>query len=300
MPRRHIPALVLLAGIAWPAATALAQPIGTFRWQQQPYCNVLSLYVTQHGGQYALHGTDDQCGAGQAAGVVGLAFLNPNGSIGFGLSIVTTPGARPVHVDATINLASLNGTWGDSAGNAGTFIFTPGPGIGGAPRPIPSGGIAPGSITAVQLASNSVTTTNVADASITNADLLDGPRVAFASGDQLIVLTSADTVVRSVSITAPSAGRVLVNASGYFRLTAAGADDIARCSITTGIVIDGTHLIIVDEATAVDLFLQPFAATRGFNVTAGSSTTFNLVCDEGAGDVEVADTSITALFVAGS
>lgn len=229
-----------------------------------------------------------------------MAFLNPNGTIGFGLSIVTTPGARPVHVDATINLASLNGTWTDSAGNAGTFIFTPGPGIGGAPRPIPSGGLAPGGVTTVQLAANSVTTTNIVDASITNADLLDGARAAFASGDQLVALTATDEVVRSVSITAPSAGRVLVNASGYFRLTTAAAVDIVRCSITTGTSLDGAHLVIVNEATGADLFLQPFAATRGFDVTAGSVTSFNLVCDEVTGTVEVADTSITALFVAGS
>jgi hypothetical protein len=42
-----------------------AQPIGTFRWQMQPYCNVVALNVTQIGGVYTLDGFDDQCGGPQ-------------------------------------------------------------------------------------------------------------------------------------------------------------------------------------------------------------------------------------------
>ena len=83
------------------AAPADAQPLGTFRWQLQPHCNVLSLTVTQVEGVYRLEGTDDQCGAGRArASVLGLAFQNPSGAIGMGLTIVTAPGGVAVHVDA--------------------------------------------------------------------------------------------------------------------------------------------------------------------------------------------------------
>lgn len=31
-----------------------AQPIGTFRWQLQPYCNIVTLNVTQHGAVFTL------------------------------------------------------------------------------------------------------------------------------------------------------------------------------------------------------------------------------------------------------
>ena len=65
----------------------------------------------------------------------GLAFQNPDGTIGFGLSIVAPPGGAAVHITATINLATLGGTWSDSNGNTGTLVFTSGAGVAGSPRP---------------------------------------------------------------------------------------------------------------------------------------------------------------------
>lgn len=131
-------ALAIFVSGLWFAAPASAQPLGSFRWQLQPYCNIITVAVVQQGGQYQLDGTDDQCGAAVKASVVGLAFQNPNGSIGFGLTIVTAPGGQPVHVDATISISTLSGTWQDSAGHSGTFIFTPGAGTGGGARPLPT------------------------------------------------------------------------------------------------------------------------------------------------------------------
>jgi hypothetical protein len=116
---------------------AHAQPLGTFRWQLQPFCNVVTLAVTQNGGVYRLEGTDDQCGSGaDQASAIGTAFPNPDGTIGLGLNIVAAPGGAPVHVDAAITLAALSGTWRDSAGNSGTFALTRGAGNGGGPRPV--------------------------------------------------------------------------------------------------------------------------------------------------------------------
>jgi len=138
MPRRLAvlaPALV----IAVSAATAQAQSLGTFRWQLLPYCNVITVTVVAQGAQFLVSGVDDQCG-GSAAAVTGLAFFNPTGTIGFGLSIVTAPGGAPVQVDATLPPGALSGTWRDSAGATGTFAFTPGPGTGGTPRPLPAWG----------------------------------------------------------------------------------------------------------------------------------------------------------------
>jgi Chaperone of endosialidase len=135
--RRIAVACLLLSSVFWPASTAFAQTLGTFRWQLQPYCNVIAVTVVQQGSQYQLNGTDDQCGASQQAGVTGLAFLNPDGTVGFGLNIVTAPGGAAVHVDASMTISTLGGTWRDSAGATGTFTFTPGAGTGGSPRPAP-------------------------------------------------------------------------------------------------------------------------------------------------------------------
>ncbi len=129
------PILLSVIVVSGSPLESLAQPLGTFRWQLQPYCNVVSVAVTQNGGIFRLDGTDDQCGSGDLASVVGTAFQNPDGTIGFGLNIVATPGGAPVHVDAEIALSTLGGTWRDSAGNTGAFIFTPGAGTGGSPRP---------------------------------------------------------------------------------------------------------------------------------------------------------------------
>lgn len=154
LPRfRTILAAVIVSALA---SAAAAQPIGTFRWQQQPYCNVLTLNVVQIGSVYQLDGVDDQCGATSRASVVGLAFLNPDGTIGIGLTIVTTPGATPLHLDATLNWPSVNGTWRDSAGATGPFVFTPGAPVAGSARPVPRaafpGGLSVGGTTITNVA----------------------------------------------------------------------------------------------------------------------------------------------------
>lgn len=148
--------LAITIAVLTVAHTASAQPLGGFRWQLQPYCNVLTLNVTQSGAIYTLDGVDDQCGAGQKASVVGTAFLNPDGTVGMGLTTVIAPGGAPVHIDARIGLASLAGPWRDSAGNGGTFAFTPGAGTGGALRPVTANGLAPSSVTSAQIASGAV------------------------------------------------------------------------------------------------------------------------------------------------
>ena len=300
-------ALVVIA-LSFTASAALAQPLGTFRWQIQPYCNILRVNVVQQAGIYTLDGTDDRCGATQPGSVVGIAFVNLDGSVGFGITTVL-PGGTPVHLDATINIASLNGTWRDSAGNTGSFIFTPATGTGGVPRPVPSGGLAAASVTAIQiapaavgatqLAADSVSGSNILNGSITAADLAAAPRAAFASADQTEDLTtSTTTLVRSVTLAAPAAGTILVNASAYLQFTGAATDDLVQCSITTGTGIDTSHLTIASEGTSADDNYAPYAATRGFSVTAGSSTTVNLVCSTFTGTATLRDSSLTALFVA--
>jgi trimeric autotransporter adhesin len=138
MTRRFRVGLACLLADAALTASASAQPLGTFRWQLQPFCNVVTVAVTQNGAVYRLEGTDDQCGNGaDAASVTGTAFPNPDGTIGFGLNVVTAPGGRPLHVDAEINVGTFSGTWRDSAGATGTFVLTSGAANGGIPRPLP-------------------------------------------------------------------------------------------------------------------------------------------------------------------
>lgn len=125
------------AALLFAATIASAQSLGTFRWQTQPYCNVLTLTVTQQGGLYKLDGFDDQCGAATKAPVSGTAVPNADGTLQFGLSIVTSPGGAAAHIAVPINVATLGGPWKDAAGNGGTFAFNAR--TGGNPRPLPVG-----------------------------------------------------------------------------------------------------------------------------------------------------------------
>ncbi|HUU36280.1 MAG TPA: hypothetical protein VMW48_19580, partial [Vicinamibacterales bacterium] len=139
-PRRHSIASLLAAvalvvtAVVASAGRAEAQYLGTFTWQTEPFCNVITVNVTQQGAFYTLDGYDDQCGAGQRAPVVGLATANPDGTIGLGFN-VTVPGAA-VQIGGRIALGGLGGPWTDSAGNSGHFAF--GANTGGNPRPAPS------------------------------------------------------------------------------------------------------------------------------------------------------------------
>ncbi len=136
MTLRFLFAGLAAAAVSLTALAAEAQPLGTFTWQLQPFCNVVTVNVTQQGAVYTMDGYDDQCGAARRAPIVGLGTPNPDGTIGLGWNIVTTPGGRGVQVDARITFPSASGSWSDSAGNAGTLAL--GASSGGSARPLPS------------------------------------------------------------------------------------------------------------------------------------------------------------------
>ncbi|MGE0811825.1 MAG: tail fiber domain-containing protein [Vicinamibacterales bacterium] len=111
----------LAAGVC--PASAGAQTLGTFTWQMQPFCNVVSLTITQVGSSYSLTGVDDLCGAPRRGPITGLAAPNPDGTIGFSFDIGAGDRGNAQHVDAAITLAGLSGPWTDDGGQSGTFAF---------------------------------------------------------------------------------------------------------------------------------------------------------------------------------
>lgn len=119
---------------SWIASDAVAQPIGTFRWQLAPHCNVVTLTVVQVGSGYTLQGFDDRCGATTRTGVSGTAHLNPDGTVGLGMTFVW-PNGFSVQTSAIISFATVSGTWSDPYGGSGNFVFNP-PGVSGSPRAI--------------------------------------------------------------------------------------------------------------------------------------------------------------------
>ncbi len=125
-------AFVLLGGLVAPAASE-AQVFGTFAWQMQPYCNVVTLTLSLTPAGFLVDGTDNQCGAANKAGAVGIATFNASGAVTFTFTIVAAPSGQAVHVSALVSPANGQGSWSDSAGNTGTFAFLAN--AGGPPRP---------------------------------------------------------------------------------------------------------------------------------------------------------------------
>lgn len=132
--RRVVLAVMLASWLG--ASDASAQVFGTFSWRMEPYCNIVTLTITQFPAGYTLDGNDNQCGSGRLAGATGQVLINPNGTVGIDFIIVTTPSAVDVRVLAVISPATGSGTWSDSTGNSGTFLLgAPG---SGSPRPVPN------------------------------------------------------------------------------------------------------------------------------------------------------------------
>jgi hypothetical protein len=230
MVRRSAIIPALLVAIASPFV-AEAQTLGTFRWQLQPFCNIVSVTVTQSGGVYRLEGTDDQCGGGaDMASVIGTAFQNPDGTIGFGLNIVSSPGGAPVHVEAAITLPTLSGSWRDSAGNSGAFVITPAAGTSGSPRP------ASGTIGALAV--------NPAQVQL---------RVSGACGSGLFMQSIAQN--GTVGCGTPAGGGTITGVAPGFGLSGGGISGTVSLSLSTnatgafnlsntnGLVSQGTFLL---------------------------------------------------------
>ncbi len=115
--------VMAVAFLALGASNVSAQVFGTFSWQMQPYCNVVTLTLTSVTGNFTLDGSDNQCDAPKNASASGIGVFNPDGSVGLNFTIVTSPSGTPVHVSASVSPANGQGTWFDDAGNSGTFAF---------------------------------------------------------------------------------------------------------------------------------------------------------------------------------
>lgn len=276
-----------------------AQPLGTFSWQQQPYCNVLTVSVTQDGAVYTLDGYDDQCGGAQRASAVGTALLNPNGTVGIGATIVLAPGATPVHVEATINVASLSGTWHDSGGSSGPFVFTPGMPVPGSPRPVPTASVPSGSITAAQLAPGAVDTTKILDGTIAAADInaaqVQRRVTGVCGGGALMTGVNADG-----SVACTPAG-IQSHAVGNGQTsTAVGIEALA--ALTSGGYNTAVGLRALDESTTGNYNTAVGAGSLGENTIGASNTGLGYLAlsesTSGTGNTAVGTAALSSNLIA--
>lgn len=118
------------------------------------YCNIVTLTLSQTSGGFTVDGSDNQCGAAKLAGAAGMALFNPDGTVGLEFTIVTAPSPRAVHVSASVNPGTGNGSWTDSVGNTGAFTLAVSG--SGSPRPLPASGLGTAVITTTEIAANAV------------------------------------------------------------------------------------------------------------------------------------------------
>jgi hypothetical protein len=163
------------------------------------------------------------------------------------------------------------------------------------PPCVDSTDVRPNSLTGISIMDNSLTGTDVQDNSLTATDQADEAGADFVSDDQLFNNVGANVILRSVTITAPTAGQVIVSASGSTDFDDTAAVETMTCSITTGVNVNGHEIYAWEDTANSGVNLMPLAGTRGFVVAAGS-TTFNFVCS-GSGTVDMYNPSLTAIFV---
>jgi hypothetical protein len=289
------------------SAPAQAQSIGTLTWQLQPYCNRVTLTITQNGGIYTLDGFDDQCGAAQRAPLVGIATPNPDGSIGFGLNIVTVPSGLSVHVESRVSLGTLGGPWTDSAGNSGTLVFNGAAAGAARPAPTVSGTVlAVGSIPGTALANNAVGTSQIATGAVTSAKTSNEPGVSYNFSSSSVALTTSPTSVLSTSMRVPADGFVKIEVTGSW-INNTGTDNRAECQLQKGAAaaIDSTQPLFYLRERVPDGLYDSFSAHRIVPVAAAdnpllllSGQSFRLVCDLSSGTINMWDTHISATYFA--
>jgi hypothetical protein len=135
--RRIVSGCVMAVSVlSFGTGSAAAQVFGTFPWQMQPYCNVVTLTLTSTPAGFTLDGSDDLCGGAKKASASGIGVFNPDGTVGVNFTIVLPTGGA-VAVAASVSPANGQGTWSDEAGNTGTFAFF-GAGAGLPARPLPT------------------------------------------------------------------------------------------------------------------------------------------------------------------
>ncbi len=161
------------------------------------------------------------------------------------------------------------------------------------------------SLSSVDILDNNLTTADILDSSLTGvdvqddslsaADLNDEAGADFVEGVSTVALTGAVQIITSVQVTAPKAGVIIANASGWFNMNT-GVTFVA-CALS----LDGTLPLrprIAQDHPAdptIDEDDNAFALTRGFTVGAGT-TTVNLVCS-GTNTASVEDVAMTAVYI---
>jgi hypothetical protein len=134
---------------------------------------------------------------------------------------------------------------------------------------------------------------------VQTADLVMSTAV-HASGNQDVLLNDGTmAIVRSVSLTPPADGTVIVGSTANVASSFGGV--LVYCSITTGSTFDAEHEQGWQSGETDGRWAQ-LAGTRGFDVVGAEDFTANLVCTHvdvthSGTSSQVIDSALTAIFI---
>lgn len=151
-----------------------------------------------------------------------------------------------------------------------------------------------------------INSAKITDGSVTSLDILDEPGVAFDQGSisYSVPATGADLVARTVTITTPAAGFILVNFGGYMDIGShtAGVLGQLRASIseTTALGPNSTWSIstVGREVASGTVYGSTISRSFVYSKPAGTYT-FYLVCDSfgGGESVVIRYPSLNAVYL---
>ena len=165
-----------------------------------------------------------------------------------------------------------------------------------------------GTVKSRDIRNETIKSKDIQDGTITAADLAPDAlssledRITALESERPIVVTNrndfeaftTDEVIVSVSLTAPTAGNVTVWSTTIAEELAAG--EFVVCSIAEGATTDSQFRQIWQSPGSPGVDSQ-LAGVRVFEVTAGQTVTYNLVCDNvSGGSSTVFDATLAAMF----
>lgn len=161
--------------------------------------------------------------------------------------------------------------------------------------------IAAGAVQKSEVATAAVASDEVLNDSLYDIDLKDEPGVASVNNlNSVPIPSNTDVVIATRTITAPTTGFILANASAYCYFPhITGTASSARMSISTGTIhnFDNDVYRYISSSIPTGHNYTPMSCTDVFSVAAGSHT-FRLIADADFGDGnEIRSQSLNLLFV---
>jgi hypothetical protein len=157
---------------------------------------------------------------------------------------------------------------------------------------ITSADIAANTITGFDLAFNSVSSATIADGQIFEQDIANEAGVGFTESSTPVIIDFTSNILLATTISAPSDGFIVANASLSARLQPATG---LECSLTLDTLAHDNSAEVVEYNLETTYTAQEsLSLTRGFTVSAPGSRVVRLICR--AGDAQIDDRQLTAIF----